>query len=608
MVGSAGVARRRGAHSTGYRCGRSWSIALAVLGLAGCGSLTGPSDGLPGRDRSLSDSTLTAIATVVAHTMRGDAALRPGTALDASLETPALVYAALRARGRLEGTAWGTAATWGEAIADAVSQARRSVAPGRLDAVETVELALAYQHEALAREHYSDLLSDVHRGVHGLEIVYEGQTRRISPTEMIATNQSFKQVIRTFAQEQGQDILDLLDEVTFRTFWAHQVLVTLEATPQALEMFRGNQIIPQAAVTRERVQGLADRMTGWMIRHVHTDGRMTYIYFPSREEETDANHMIRQWMATICVDRIAREHPGERAIELAERNMRYNLEHFYRTENGLGLIEYQGRVNLGAVALAAIAILEHPNRASFAEEEAALIRTTHHLWQADGSFQTYYRPPERHRGQHYYPGETLLLWAMLYAESQDEALRERFTKSVAYYHTWHLANRNPAFVPWHTQAYYLMWQDTQDAGLRDWVFEMNDWLLGMQARSRVGYDDTEGRFYDPTQPFGPPHAASNGVYLEGLIDAYELARRTGAASRAESYRQAIVRGLRSALQLAFTDEVDLFYVSNREAVRGGLRSSVYRSEIRVDNVQHTLMGVQKILRVFQPADYRLAGS
>lgn len=95
------------------------------------------------------------------------------------------------------------------------------------------------------------------------------------------------------------------------------------------------------------------------------------------------------------------------------------------------------------------------------------------------------------------------------------------------------------------------------------------------------------------------------MYLEGLIAAYGLARHLGDAARAETYRIAINRVLRNAMQLQFADEVDLFYVSRRDRVEGGMRTTVYDNEIRVDNVQHVLMGVLTVLDTFNAADYRI---
>jgi hypothetical protein len=178
-----------------------------------------------------------------------------------------------------------------------------------------------------------------------------------------------------------------------------------------------------------------------------------------------------------------------------------------------------------------------------------------------------------------------------------------------YYRDWHLkpANRNPAFIPWHTQAYYKIWRLTKDKGLQDFIFSMNDWLVDemQQGPDDVEYRDTVGRFYNPKRPYGPPHVSSTGVYLEGLIDVFEVAREIGDPIRAERYRKAIRLGLRSAMQLQFVDEVDMYYVPLhlRDRVKGGLRTTVYNNEIRCDNVQHNLMGILKILHGFAQQDY-----
>jgi hypothetical protein len=112
-----------------------------------------------------------------------------------------------------------------------------------------------------------------------------------------------------------------------------------------------------------------------------------------------------------------------------------------------------------------------------------------------------------------------------------------------------------------------------------------------------------GRFYAAGRPFGPPHASSTGVYLEGLVDAFALARALGDQARADRYRRAICGGIRSAMQLQFADETDLYYVRDREACEGALRTTVYDNEIRVDNVQHMLMALLDILTVFTDDDF-----
>jgi hypothetical protein len=51
-----------------------------------------------------------------------------------------------------------------------------------------------------------------------------------------------------------------------------------------------------------------------------------------------------------------------------------------------------------------------------------------------------------------------LFWAQRIDATLDPALLARFHQSFRYYRGWHLENRNPAFIPWHTQAYFIVWE------------------------------------------------------------------------------------------------------------------------------------------------------
>ena len=512
----------------------------------------------------------------------------------------AAVYLAFRRQGLRLGDVWAEAPTALEALRRAMEQIRESTA----EAPDTVELAFAYEFRPVAFAERARVLTNLQRGIAGVELRFGDAVERVGPTRMIATNRSFQRVIDRFASARGLAEGDLSRGLRLRRFAARQYLVFLGPEPSAVALHRGNQVVRREDVTKSAVAGLARRMSSWLARQVKRDGRMTYKYWPSNGRESRSNNMIRQWMATLALVRVGEHYRDADIMALAARNIRYNLAAFYRETDGLGAIEYRDKAKLGAIAIAALALAEHPDRSDFTDVEAALRRSVEHLWANDGSFRTFLMPENRNDNQNFYPGEALLYLASLYRESGDPALLARMMTSVEYYRAWHLAARDPAFVPWHTMAYAEIWRRTRDPGLRDWIFEMNDWLLDMQQAS-LDPPDIDGRFYDPRRShFGPPHASATGVYLESLIQAFRVARDTGDLARAEAYRRAIVGGLRSLLQLEFKDPVDMYYVSKRDRVRGGLRTTVYNNEIRVDNVQHGLMAMLEILTAFSDGDYR----
>jgi hypothetical protein len=558
-------------------------------------------DAPPSRDGAAARSVAVAVGHLVAS---GQGELGGGGSISAWLPSDARgqAYVALRAGGERVSEAWGEGGTADAAVTDALLDAASALNAEERADVEVIEMTIAGP-DVGDRELDGSVADNVDRGVLGVWLdLASGSPLGFPPTRMIADNTSFERVVEIVREEGREPIRAALFEAT-------QLLVDLrEQTVHPL--VRGAQIVPATQVNQDNVESLATGMGDWLFGQLADDGRMVYEYYPSRGEESTSNNMIRQWMATVAMTRIGLARNDAELLERVARNIDYNLSISYSEDEGLGLIaDPDGEVKLGAVALAALAIRQHPARDRWEAEETALLQTVDELWQADGSFRTFYRPADRNDNQNFYPGEALLLWAtMLEGDPDDSDRLDRFMASFRYYRAWHREQPNPAFVPWHTMAYEKVWRQTHDPELLEFIFEMTDWLLPMQQWEAAPSPDLAGRFYDPDRPdYGPPHASSDGVYLEGLIAAHRAARAVGDDDRAERYRVALCRGLRNLMQLQFADEVDMYYVSQRERVAGGLRTTPYDNRIRVDNVQHGLMAALDILEAFAPGDYRISG-
>lgn len=506
-------------------------------------------------------------------------------------------------------------------LANEVRQAKDALGLEIWQSIDTVELCISNESKPVdltdARQRKS-AFAPIHRGVYGWEIRHRAEPQlgqRLTPQQFASSNRSLEKWIEQFCSAHDLPLDETYHEqIQLRWYSVQQFLIHLRHPSDqhctAVPILHGARTIDVSEIDRASIIELEKLQSEYLVNSVHDDGRMTYLYYPSRgSEDKSRNNQIRQWMATLALARVLKQEPAIRFSrdEIAARlrsNIQYNLDTFASIDDqGLGRIDDQGKVKLGAVALAALALRESPAELQSPEMQQALFRTIDHLAQDDGSFRTFLVPRNRNDNQNFYSGEALLAWSDLvvsqrpYDPTDLESLVPRFMRAVEYYRHWHLSNRNPAFVPWHTQACFRVWQQTQDAMLRDWIFEMNDWLLAVQQWEDAPYPDCRGRFYDPHRPFGPPHASSTGVYLEGLADAFQLAGAADDSVRAGNYREAIHRGLRSLDQLTFKDETDMFYVTRRERLRGGVRTTVANNVVRVDNVQHGLMAIQKILRI-----------
>jgi Aspartyl/Asparaginyl beta-hydroxylase len=551
--------------------------------------------------------TRSGLAAVIRAVLAGGpTALAPGSPFGPGT---GVVQVELRRSGRLVASGWSNGSDYWDGLCQVIRPLRQ-----QRDAAAANELMLSLGSRSrelpLADEATWQRLEANHRrGLFGYEIRLASDPARfvlISPFDFVATNRSFNRILENSIAPWGLTQGDArAGGVTINEFETRRFRIDLRRDEApVVPLARGTRLVPLAEITLASVTALRQLLADYLVRSVRGNGRMVYLYHPSRgSEDPTRTNAIRQWMATRALIRIGNGRRSSELLQTIRTNIDFNLKTMYAEEGDLGLIFEGEKVKLGALALAALALTESPFAAEFESVRDRLARTIDLLWGKDGAFRTFYRPSERNDCQNFYPGEALLFWANRIVAASDSALLARFHQSFRYYRTWHLANQNPAFIPWHTQAYCIVWEFTREPELVDAILAMNDWLLGVQQWETAPHPDCQGRFYDPSRPFGPPHASSTAVYLEGLADAFAVARRIGDHDRAGHYRSAILRGLRSLFQLTFKDDVDMFFISKRNAVRGGVQTSEYDNSIRVDNVQHALTAIDKILNVFNGDDY-----
>lgn len=515
--------------------------------------------------------------------------------MDTDVQPDEATWYCLRRGGAAQRRGW---------IADAVS--RRL--PDRLGAREgdVVEICASSGYRRVAPERVARVFCNRARGVVGMEIEYRGEIVRLAPTRMLTANLAFPRALEKFLERRKASTADFAAEGALRAFSARQCLLTRKGGTQVTKLFRGGTLVsPAQGEGEDRAADLAAGIAGWMLRNQSADGSLPYKYWPSRGVDSRSDNAIRRLLATLALARWARRWGDATARGAARRNLRANLSRYFRPMgDGRGAIVERTGAKLGAAALAGLAILETPGGEGFTRELGMLAAGVESLADDELGFRTFFFPTERDgQNWNFYAGEAMLFWA--------EAMRwrvpwapvpERWAATFTRCRDRHFDARNPAFVPWHTQACALMFEQTGRRELADFALEMNDWLLPMQQWDGLA-GDLRGRFYDPRRPeFGPPHAASTGAYLEGLADAVKVARAVGDERRAAVYERAVGRGLRSLRQLQFRDDRDAFYVSRKDRVMGALRTEAYDNTVRIDSAAHALVAAVKISELgLQPA-------
>ena len=347
--------------------------------------------------------------------------------------------------------------------------------------IDILQLTVVTGRERLVSDRWRAALGAKQDGRFGLEIALHGTTHRISPLQTIATNRTLSKFFEALLEQK---------HLTSKEFFAvggqlnllecRQFVLKCGKPALAIETYRGNRLIavdePPEKLTERLISGIAR----WFMSNQNSEGGLPYKYWPSSGVYSKADNPIRQFMASVAFNRMALALERQDMRLAARKNLEFNLRRFYRSENEKGVIAWSGSVKLGALALAALAILESPFADSWRTELAQLRQTINTLWQPSGAFNTFLRPEGRNDNQNFYPGEALLFWAISLQGNRDEALLAQAMKSFQYYRSHFRKNSNPAFVPWHSQAAVIFYNLTGDAGVRDFIFEMNDWLLPHQ--------------------------------------------------------------------------------------------------------------------------------
>jgi hypothetical protein len=125
----------------------------------------------------------------------------------------------------------------------------------------------------------------------------------------------------------------------------------------------------------------------------------------------------------------------------------------------LGFIELNGKIKLGGVALAALALLEHRDDASprFLHVRRVLDRTVMRLFNAgEVRLISHLLPPAGPQPQpRVLPGVSACGATRAVVVTAATWRPQHLLRAARHHRRWHLSERNPAFVPWHTQACYL---------------------------------------------------------------------------------------------------------------------------------------------------------
>lgn len=467
-------------------------------------------------------------------------------------------------------------------------------------------------------------------GIDGFLGDYKGLESFLPPVMPILKDYNSREILTELVQKvspppEGQDpagreeatrVLKLLQHEGFRVSLmpGQTIAVPPEGRPELLT--GAVRMLPLTGVTRDAVTrslALADQ---WYRRHQAESGAFPYQYNPVTDETVADGLFVRTAMNVWALGTLWRHTNDD---QVRKRGLKA-LEHLFATNyqedeaKTLGYFMDGKRAPLGGAAAGLLAIVslkaweDNPDMRQKAEKLVAFIKTLRH---ADGHYDTQYPPLAEPRNVDYYPGEAQLALMEWAGAVNDRELVGLCLESMHYYRDYFGKTGNLPFIPWHTQACVRLYASVKRPEIAEFVFTMNDLLITAQQIHPADGERlpayARGRFWNPARRrTGAPHVSSTGVYMEGLADAFVLARQLGDRVRTEHYRRALLWGTRNLLQLQIRDEIDLLPMASAEKAMGGFRTRQDNPRIRIDNMQHAVSALVKVHAIMTDADYAMA--
>jgi AMMECR1 domain-containing protein len=430
-------------------------------------------------------------------------------------------------------------------------------------------------------------------GIHGIIAERDGTRALFRSSVAITKNWSAEQLIPRLCEKGGwSPEAYRRRDMRFSRFRSTAFVESAAgAGPQ--ELLRANVPIGPDDWARARLARAIDEGTEYLLRAQRPDGGFTYGYDPVKAECATDDNLVRQVATAWVLASLSRRYETPRHQDALARALQFIFAKTRRASpqgDGLIVTDHPEIALLGTVAFALLTLV--------ATEDDALRGTAGRfadailsLQRPDGRFDTQFPAATRPEAEDFFPGEAMLALMHLHARHPDPRYPDALRRALPYYRAHFRRRRSSAFVAWQMAAYAHLFRVTGEREYAEFVFEMADTILPLQyVGPAVAYADYVGGYRSQRVP-----SITSATYNEGVLDAYDVARRTGDRERAARYQRAALLGALFTLRLQYTRE-NTYYVGHPDRVLGAFRLSLADGSLRIDHTQHALNSLLKTER------------
>jgi hypothetical protein len=291
-----------------------------------------------------------------------------------------------------------------------------------------------------------------------------------------------------------------------------------------------------------------------------------YIYDTKTKGHPASTHPLREMGALYAINDLYGYAKDQRYLNLSYRGYAYFSQYFTKSEDYLLVNITPDATKLGYNAFMILNIIpiEIKNKDNQLDDLAEGIIS---MQEDSGEYRTFFFI-ERETGVDYYPGQSILALMRLYGYTRQERYIESIKKSLDYYPLKWNQEQSFTFVPWYTKGYYEYYLVTEDEFVKQFIFEMNDFLVSGFSSDRTCNGSIVSR------------DVSIAAYAESVIKAYRLARQENDTYRQECYSRFVRNAADIVVDIQIQNTTDIFAL-------GGFPNRI--GEIRVDSNQHAVM-------------------
>ena len=507
------------------------------------------------------------------------------------------LFVTLICDGKIKGCMSGSAETGDEnrLFVDIEQAVVRSIEDERYGGVLTEEESHSAEivftflyNKILLESNKIDYLEDnLELGVHGIEVEKDSKSAFFKESVPISSNYDLETTLERLCIKAGLDDDAWKDSET--KIYKYDTLTFVgDREGKVIDLFRYNILVDVDDISNNDIYYSISLGRDWFLNNINSDTNLLqYEYYPSKDTYSSSNNHVRQLACIWAMSELDLFLGNNLSSDLIFKTLDYYLTFKNNSENySFLIVNNDTKIAYNAfMILTLVNTLDYPGRDLLLEEFADGLLA---MQNDDGSYKTYFNS-DKNTGVDYYPGESMLALMKLYQSTRDERYISSVEKAFSYYRSYWRSNKNTAFIPWHSQVYCLLYQQTEDSELADFVFEINDWLIDNHQIQDDMYPDKIGGF--PKQ--NPRNSASS--YMEGVNAAYSLAVSVNDQAHIDKYYKSIRIGARFILQTQYTEN-NTFYLENPVRAVGGFKASLTSNDQRNDYTQHSVMALMRIYK------------